>query len=200
FNGLIDDVRFYSRVLSQAEIATLLPTTAPSVSLSTPAGTVTNSFTVTANFSEVVSGLSSDDIVVLNGFAGPVTGAGGVYSFSVTALAPGSVTVRIPAGRVTDSDANGNLASPDLVVTAADGSVPSLGLVGYWAFDETNGAVAFDSSGAGNNGSLVNLGNASRAGGIWGGALLFNGTNSYVAVSNNLGGDFSLSLWIKTTQ
>src|SRR5262249_34072865 len=57
FNGLIDDVRFYSRVLNQTEIISLLPTAAPSVSLSTSSATVTNRFTVTATFSEVVSGL-----------------------------------------------------------------------------------------------------------------------------------------------
>ena len=35
FNGLIDDVRFYSRVLSQSEIVSLLPSTPPVVNLST---------------------------------------------------------------------------------------------------------------------------------------------------------------------
>lgn len=200
FNGLIDDVRFYSRVLSQAEIVTLLPTTAPAVALSTPLATVTNAFTVTATFSEVVSGFSSTDVVVFNGYAGPISGSGGVYSFVVTPLTPGAVTVRIPAGVASDADGNGNLASSDLVVKASDSSVSSLGLAGYWPFDESGGSVAFDLSGAGNNGTLFNLGNANRVGGVWAGALSFNGTNGYVGVSNNLGDDFTLSLWIKTTQ
>ncbi len=193
-------MRFYSRVLSQAEIVTLLPTTAPAVALSTPLTTVTNAFTVTATFSEVVSGFSSTDVVVFNGYAGPISGSGGVYSFVVTPLTPGAVTVRIPAGVASDADGNGNLASSDLVVMASDSSVSSLGLAGYWPFDESGGSVALDLSGAGNNGTLFNLGNANRVGGVWAGALSFNGTNGYVGVSNNLGDDFTLSLWIKTTQ
>lgn len=200
FNGSIDDVRFYSRVLTQPEISTLLTTTPPTVALTTPALTVSNSFVVTATFSEVVSGFAADDIVVLNGFAGPIIGSGGVYSFTVTPTTPGTVTVRIPAGRANDSDGNGNLASADLLVTAIDSLIPNLGLVGYWTFNETNGAVAFDSSSATNNGTLVNLNNVNRVPGVWGNGMFFNGTNGYVTVSNNLGDDFSLSLWVKTTQ
>jgi hypothetical protein len=200
YNGFIDDVRFYSRVLSQTEIISLLPTTSPSVALSTPSNTVTNQFTVTATFTELVSGLTSDDVVVLNGVAGPVTGSGGVYNFVVTPLLPGAVTVRIPAGRVLDSEGNGNIASADLVVTATDSTVSALGLAGYWPFDEVTGSTAFDTSGSLNNGALVNLNDSNRTGGVWARALSFNGTNSYINISNNLGNDFTLSLWIKSTQ
>jgi glucose/arabinose dehydrogenase len=200
FNGLIDDVRFYSRVLSQAEILTLLPTTSSTVNLIAASPSVTNKFAVTAAFSKVVSGFTLDDVVIVNGFASALSGSGGVYGFNVRPLAPGSVTLRVPAAAVTDTDGNPNLPSPDLVVTAIDGTVPSLGLAGYWPFDETNGILALDVSGANNTGTLVNLGNVNRIGGVWGKALSFNGTNSYVAVSNNLGGDFTLSLWIKSSQ
>lgn len=200
FNGAIDDVRFYSRVLTQAEIATLLTTTPPTAALTTPSSTVSNSFVVTATFSEVVSGFAADDIVIANGYAGPISGSGGIYSFTVTPTLPGTVTVGIPAARVTDSDGNGNLAAANLVVTATDSAIPSIGLVGYWSFNETNGATAFDSSSAGNNGTLVNLNNANRVPGVWGNGIYCNGTNGYITISNNLGNDFSLSLWIKTTQ
>jgi len=200
FNGAIDDVRFYSRVLTQPEIATLLTTTPPTVVLTTPSTTVTNSFVVTATFSEVVAGFTMDDLVIVNGYAGPINGSGGVYNFTVTPTTPGTVTVQIPASRVNDSYGNGNTASAVLVMTAMDNSIPSLGLVGYWSFNEANGATAFDSSSAGNNGALINLGNVNRMPGVWGNGLFFNGTNGYVTVSNNLGGDFSLSLWIKSTQ
>jgi hypothetical protein len=165
FNGAIDDVRFYSRVLSQAEIATLLVTSPPTVTLTTPSAFVTNSFVVTATFSEVVNGFAPDDIVVQNGYLGPVNGSGGIYTFTVTPIIPGPVTISIPAGRVTDADGNGNLAATDLIVNATDPSIPITGLVGYWAFNETNGTTAFDSSSSANNGTLFNFGNtnASRA-------------------------------------
>lgn len=200
FNGAIDDVRFYSRVLTPAEISTLLLTTPPTVNLTTSSATVTNSFVVTATFSKVVTVFTSDDIQVGNGYVESVSGSGGIYNFTVTPNAPGVVTVQIPAGRVTDDFGNTNVASANLVVTATDNSIPSIGLVGYWMFNETNGTVAFDSSSVGNNGALVNLNNANRVTGVWGNALFFNGTNGYVTVSNNLGNDFSLSLWVKTTQ
>lgn len=200
FNGLIDDVRFYSRVLTPAEIATLLPYTPPTVTLATSSNTVTNSFAVTASFSKVVSDFNADDIVVLNGHTTQPTGSGGLYSFTVTPEIPGPITIRIPASRVIDSDGNGNLASADLNVMAGDGAVPSLGLVDYWSFNESSGLTAFDSSGANNHGALMNLGNSNRVAGVWGNALSFNGLNSYVAVSNNIGGDFSISFWIKTSQ
>jgi len=200
FNGAIDDVRFYSRVLTPAEIATLLTTTPPTVTLATASATVTNQFPVTVSFSEVVLGFTDADLVVVNGTAGPLMGGGGVYTFTVTPNFPGPVTVRVPAGVAVDADGNASLAATDLVVTAVDASIPTIGLVGHWSFNETNGTTAFDSSGTGNHGAMNNLNNANRVPGIWGNGLAFNGTNTYVAVSNALGADFSLSLWIKSTQ
>ena len=145
FNGLIDDVRFYSRVLTDAEIVALLPTTRPGVTLATPSSVVTNSFAVTASFSEAVLGFNADDVVIMNGYLTSLTGNGGVYDFNVLPEIPGPVTVQIPADRVVDEDGNGNVASSPLIVTAMDSSVPVTGLVGYWAFNESNGPTALDS-------------------------------------------------------
>ncbi len=200
FNGAIDDVRFYTRVLTPGEIATLLPSTPPSVALSTATTTVTNSFNVTASFSEVVTGFGLDDVVVVNGHASQLTGNSGVYGFTVTPDALGTLTVQIPANRVVDADGYGNLASPNLAVTIVNSAIPTLGLIDYWPFDETNGAIAFNSSAPANNGALQNLNNSNRVAGVWGNALSFNGTNSYVGASNNLGGDFTISFWLKSTQ
>jgi hypothetical protein len=200
FNGSLDDVRFYSRVLTAAEIATFLPNTLPTVSLATPSATTTNNFPVTAIFSEVVSGFAPDDLVIVNGHASQFAGSGGAYSFQVAADLSGPVTVRVPANCAVGAKGNGNLASDDLVVTVSDETIPALGLVGYWSFNETNGLTAFDSSSATNHGALQNLNNTNRVTGVWGNGLFFNGTNGYVRASNNLGADFTISLWIKTTQ
>jgi len=72
------------------------------------------------------------------------------------------------------------------------------GLIGYWKFDESSGAVALDSSGNGNNGTLVS--SPSRVTGKISGALSFNG--SYVAASSPVSlTEFGLSSWIyKTSQ
>lgn len=75
-----------------------------------------------------------------------------------------------------------------------------LGLVGYWRMDEGSGTTAFDSSGYGHQGSLIN--GVSRVTGMVGsGALSFDGSNDYVTVANTtvlqLTGDLTVALWMK---
>ena len=77
----------------------------------------------------------------------------------------------------------------------------SNGLVGYWKFDETSGATSTDSSGNGNNGTLVN--GPSWVSGKVGGALSFNGTTQYVSVADNtslnLTNAITISFWLYQT-
>ena len=69
-------------------------------------------------------------------------------------------------------------------------------LVGYWAFNETSGSAAVDSSTNGNDGSLK--GNASFAPGIVGNAVSLDGTNSWVDIPDqSLAGDFTIAAWVK---
>ncbi|MBE3144258.1 MAG: LamG domain-containing protein, partial [Planctomycetes bacterium] len=82
----------------------------------------------------------------------------------------------------------------------------SSGSVGCWKLDETSGLTAADSSGSGNNGTLVNGPTWNPTGGQIGGALAFDGTDDYV----NLGTDsslnfgsaepFTIAAWVKTTE
>ena len=73
------------------------------------------------------------------------------------------------------------------------------GLVGYWPLDEGGGSVAFDYSGNGNNGTLVN--SPTWTTGQIKGALSFNGTNQYINLGKantfNLNQDLTISAWIK---
>ena len=62
------------------------------------------------------------------------------------------------------------------------------------------GSAAADSSTHGNNGVLNNMNSASWMNGLFGGALWFNGLDTYVSISNVAGGDFTLSCWIKSSQ
>ena len=82
----------------------------------------------------------------------------------------------------------------------ANGSLTE-GLVGWWKFDETDGNIAYDSSGNGNNGNLTN-------GPIWvtgkiSGALSFDGSDDFVDLGNSsnlaLTLNKSLSIWLKPT-
>lgn len=72
-------------------------------------------------------------------------------------------------------------------------------LVGYWKFDEGEGEVAYDSSGNGNNGVLLN--GVSWADGIDGYAVSFDGIDDYISIPDDPSLDVSgtgltFSAWI----
>lgn len=76
----------------------------------------------------------------------------------------------------------------------------TLGLVGYWRFDEGSGTVAGDSSGNGNTGTLTN--GPQWVKGVSGNALQFDGLDDYVAISSSSsltipGNQITVELWIK---
>lgn len=58
----------------------------------------------------------------------------------------------------------------------------TVGTVGYWKFDEGLGNIVHDSSGSGYDGTVNN---ALWANGLFGGALDFNGVNSYVEMAGS---------------
>jgi prepilin-type N-terminal cleavage/methylation domain-containing protein len=74
----------------------------------------------------------------------------------------------------------------------------TLFLAGEWRFDEGSGAVALDSSGLNNNGTITG---ATFVAGVDGNALSFNGSSDYVTVASapqigNTSG-FTYSLWVR---
>lgn len=84
------------------------------------------------------------------------------------------------------------------------GAVNDTGLVGHWTFDDGSGTTATDRSGNGNNGTLTN--GPTWTTGQVGGALSFDGVNDSVNVGDPVSGildfgtgNFSISLWAKTT-
>ena len=70
--------------------------------------------------------------------------------------------------------------------------------IGYWPLDATNGTVAVDASGNGNNGTVY--GATWNPNGKVNGCLTFNGVNNYVQITNPVSNDFSIVFWVKTTQ
>ena len=72
-------------------------------------------------------------------------------------------------------------------------------IIGWWAFDETSGTTAYDSSGNSQHASLKN-GAGRHSNGVMGGALSLDGSNDYVLTPldgpHNM--NLSWSLWIKT--
>ena len=69
------------------------------------------------------------------------------------------------------------------------------GLVSYWSFDEGSGTTASDSSGNGNNGTLVNGPSWITSGQI-AGALSFDGIDDYVAFASQPQSTISISAWV----
>jgi len=72
---------------------------------------------------------------------------------------------------------------------------------GYWNFDETSGTSAADSSGNVFTGTLVNGVTWTSAGKV-NGALNFDGVDDYVSIAlpaYNFTGNFSMSVWLKTS-
>jgi hypothetical protein len=119
-------------------------------------------------------------------------------SVSSASLAPGNYnnSVTVTAAGATNSP---QTVAVTLAV-AATNLVSTQGLVCYWTFDEGSGTTAGDSSGNGNNGTLVN--SPTWTAGEISGALSFNGVNNTVTTpAIDLRGTraASVSLWVNRT-
>jgi hypothetical protein len=135
-----------------------------------------------------VAGTDAADFSVAT--APPATlapGASATFQVAFTPPAPGprSATIQI----VSDD--------PDQSPFAfAVGGVGIGDLLGYWAFDETSGQVAADSSGEGNNGAATGI---TWVTGHTGGAASFSGAASYVTVAESVSLDpyqITIAAWI----
>lgn len=87
----------------------------------------------------------------------------------------------------------------EIFSTVQQDSVVLADVVGIWHFDEGSGATAFDVSGNGNNGALVNA--PVWVAGKKGNALSFDGTDDSVNITGpiSLGDTWTVSVWFKTT-
>ena len=109
-------------------IKTAIDTTAPTVALTTTASTFSGLFTVTATFSEAVTGFALGDITVSNGTASNfVTTSTSVYTFDVTPTVSGAVTVDVAGSVAIDAASNNNTAATQLSVNY-DTSAPTVAL------------------------------------------------------------------------
>ncbi|WP_083098510.1 beta strand repeat-containing protein, partial [Pseudophaeobacter leonis] len=95
---------------------------APTVTLTTSATSVTpgENFDVTATFSEPVIGFSLEDVVVENGRAVALAGAGAVYTITIRPSEGGTIGVAIAGGVANDDSGNSNGASGMLSIQTED--------------------------------------------------------------------------------
>ena len=124
--GLSNDVSMES----SAVVATPQNLSAPTVTLTSTASVFSGLFTVTATFSEAVTGFEVGDITVGNGSASNFDDtAAPVYTFDVTPTADGAVTVDVAGSVAIDAAGNNNTAATQLSVTA-DATPPTVTLTG----------------------------------------------------------------------
>lgn len=111
---LADDV---GNVATSTPFAVTIDTIAPIVTLSSQAPAETNApFTVTAEFSEKVTGFDVADLVIGNGTVSNFTAVSDkAYTFLVTPTTTGTVTVDVKASAAQDIAANNSKAASQLV-------------------------------------------------------------------------------------
>jgi type II secretory pathway pseudopilin PulG len=103
---------------------------------------------------------------------------------------------------LTNSSATGQNKTFTTYTYLRASSIPgNASLVGWWKLDETDSFTASDSSGNGNDGTLVNMTpDEDWVTGKIGGGLDFDGLNDYVNCQNseslNITGDISIAAWI----
>ncbi|MHC4644454.1 MAG: InlB B-repeat-containing protein [Planctomycetota bacterium] len=171
--------------------ATTFQDTTPPAILSAGAASET---TVTVVFSEALEAASAEDVDnydITGGISvASASLAGDLMTVTLTTSshAEDSYTLTVQAVR----DTAGN---PITVTDSVDYDYTN-GLIAHWKFDEATGSTAFDSSGSGHDGTLVN--GPTWTTGRLGGALRFDGTNPYVDTgAQDVAPPWSASLWVK---
>lgn len=104
-------------------------------------------------------------------------------TFSVIVSATIFISMKPVSAPDSRKEATRQIAAVPASVSALASQSADSGLIAHWAFDEGQGDFAFDSSGNGNHGTLVNR--PQWTAGKFGRALQFNGRDSYVTVPNS---------------
>jgi hypothetical protein len=187
---------------NQVSAVISLDTASPTVLLSSPVSgaTVTGTVTITASAVDNVAIAGMQFLLDGANLGAEVTGPQSSYTFSWN-TATASNGAHTLAARARDGAGN-TAVSANVKVTvanAASSSGGSSGLVAAYSFNEGKGTSVSDSSGNNLTGTIS--GATWTTSGVYGGALSFNGSNSYVDLGNpaalRLTGSMTLEAWIK---
>lgn len=204
FTGVIDDVRLYNHALSSSDVQQIYALAAPFAPvIYTQPQSSANYAHDSVTLSAVADG--SDPLTYQwkkdgNNIPGATSTSLTLADLQLSDAGNYALAVTNPYGFIISSAASlsvSSLPAPDLTNE----------LIAYWAFDETNGSAAADSSGRGNSATLVefSIDDSQWVPGVVGGALHFS-TNSdagnYRVVTDNPlqfdnGNQFSFSFWAK---
>jgi hypothetical protein len=176
-------------------------TNAPTVTLTAPQSgtTVTGMVTLTATAVDNVggSGVASVTFLVDGGPVGTATTTPYSQIWNSASVPNGTHTVKASAVDVAGNQG----VSSNVVLTvqnAGAGGGLNQGLVGWWKFNDTSGSTAHDTSGQGNDGTVVAPATWGR--GTAGPCLTLNGVNGYVRVPSTakleqVSNAVSISVW-----
>jgi hypothetical protein len=195
WNGKIDQLRFYNRVLTTNEVTSLYNEfNSPPQFTSTAVTTamVATQYTYTATATDPDAG----DVVAYSLSSGPsgMNLNNNVLTWTPSVGQEGSNAVTI---RATDSHGAYSEQSFSINVAPASVDIPTNGLVAYWPFDENSGTTAYDATSNANNGT-INA--ATWTPGRMGSALQFDGSTSFVdcgvKTSLNPTSAVTVSVWV----
>jgi methionine-rich copper-binding protein CopC len=160
----------------------------------TEGAAVTVSGTATAVSGSVVAGV---EVSVDGGLTWHKATGLTSWSYTWTPVTPGPVVVM---SRATDDSLNTEHPSPGVSVTVKAQATSTSGLVAAYNFDQGSGTTLTDNSGNGNNGTIHN---ATWVNGLFGKALSFDGSTSFVSIASSaslqLTNGMTLEAWVDPT-
>lgn len=151
-----DDSLLAEGVFDNVQITGSTGGIAPTASLTSTSAIEAGAFNVRTQFSQTVTGLTLSDFTVTNGTASNLTGSGAIYNVTITPLAAGAVSIRLPAAAVVNtanvaSSASNTLSvtfSPPVNVALAGQDVGNVQLTGSTVFNSTTGTYTLQGAGA----------------------------------------------------
>ena len=208
FLGLIDDVRFYRKGFGSEDVYHLyrgdpavndydsvrnvakLGMPGSVVKVESP--TLPDLSVPTMSYGEKISGLD--------------LGESSTLSYTITGLPPGLTNESAFSPNEVpglfawyDADSNGSIVEHDLKSYDRNDSVALDNIILYLPFDESNGSYAYDSSGNGHHGRLIDQ--ATWTEGKSGGAISFDGSNDGMVFEKvaymDRAESFTISFWFK---
>jgi hypothetical protein len=187
---------------NQVAAVITLDTISPTVSLSSPVAgaTVAGTVTVTASAADNVAVAGVQFLLDGANLGAEVAGPRSSYTFSWN-TATASNGAHTLSARARDGAGNTALSAnvKVTVANAASSGGGSNGLVAAYSFNEGKGTTVSDSSGNNLTGTIS--GATWTTSGVYGGALSFNGSTSYVDLGNpsalRLTGSMTLEAWVK---
>jgi len=128
FLGTIQPTTSAYTLFSSATFAVTAPALTATISSSAGASgstTAVSPIPFTVTFSQAVTGFTATGVTVTNGTVSGFAGSGTTYTFSVTPVANGLVTVNVPANSAFDSNNTGNTAASQYDIIFAQPVTPA---------------------------------------------------------------------------